>query len=107
MKLPSLEGLSHLFSGSLHVTAAVESTPFTILWILPVFFSVTRISFGATNAMAVGPFSPLATSSTLRCVSLTVGPLADAIILAEAGTRSAVDIKKQVTNITINKQGFI
>ena len=45
---------------------------------MPVFFSVTRMSLGPTKAIVVGAFKPLATFTTVRFGSLTVGPVGNA-----------------------------
>ena len=45
---------------------------------MPVFFSVTRMSLGPTNAIVVGAFKPSATFTTARFGSLTEGPVGNA-----------------------------
>src|SRR5262245_30857947 len=94
--MPSRPRSEKLFTG--RSRAVLWTAPFTTLFTRPVFFSVTRTSFGPRKATPVGRSSPVATGRTPSRESVISGPgswaeaerLNARIVLAEkAASRSA------------------
>jgi hypothetical protein len=81
-----------------------EITPFTTLTTFPVFFSVTTISLGPKNAIAVGALRPVVINCDFKLLSVKFRVAFVIFALENAGEIGPKDDPDKITTIVrINK----